>query len=268
VLTVSSVNVNGLRAAARKGMLDWLAASAADVVCLQETRADLDVLPVQLREPAGWYAVHAPGEQRGRCGVAVLSRAEPEAVRIGFGESEFDGSGRYLEIDLPGLTVASLYLPKGEVGTHRQEAKQRFMAAFLRYLIERREKAAADGRQVLVCGDFNIAHREADLKNWKANRSSSGFLPEERAWLDQVFGAAGYVDVVRALYPDQAGPYTWWSYRGRAFDNDAGWRIDYVVATPGLAATADTATVHRAPSYHQRWSDHAPVTVAFDLGRP
>lgn len=267
MLTVSSVNVNGLRAAGRKGMPEWLAASAADVVCLQEVRADLAALPEELREPTGWFAAHAPSELKGRCGVAVLSRTEPEAIRVGFGEPEFDDSGRYLEVDLPGLTVGSLYLPKGEAGTERQQGKERFMAAFLDYLTERREKAAAEGREVLVCGDWNIAHREIDLKSWKTNRASSGFLPQERAWLDRLFGEAGYVDVVRALCPGQAGPYTWWSYRGRAFDNDAGWRIDYHAATQDLAATAVSAQVERAPSHGLRWSDHAPVTVAFDLSR-
>jgi exodeoxyribonuclease-3 len=260
---VSTVNVNGLRAAGRKGLREWLAATPSDVVCLQETRAEPADLTNELREPAGWFAVHAPGEIKGRCGVAILSRVEPEAVRVGFGEPDFDSSGRYLEIDLPGLTVASLYLPKGEAGTRRQQDKERFMAALLVYLTDRRDKAAAENREVLVCGDWNIAHREADLKNWKGNRSHSGFLPQERAWLDRLFGPAGYVDVVRSLHPDQAGPYTWWSYRGRAFDNDAGWRIDYVAATPGIAGTATSAVVGRAPSYDQRWSDHAPVTVTF-----
>lgn len=262
---VSSVNVNGLRAAGRKGWSDWLAASGSDVVCLQETRARPADLPVALREPPGWHAVHAPAEEKGRAGVAVLSRAEPEAVRVGFGVPEFDGAGRYLEVDLPGLTVASLYLPKGEAGTPKQAAKERFMAALLPHLVERRDKAVAEHREVLVCGDWNIAHREADLKAWRTNRANSGFLPEERAWLDRLYGEAGYVDVVRALHPDQAGPYTWWSYRGRAFDNDAGWRIDVVAATPGIAAAATSAVVERAPSYDQRWSDHAPVTVTFDV---
>jgi exodeoxyribonuclease-3 len=263
VLAVSTVNVNGLRAAGRKGWTQWLAAARCDVVCLQETRAQPDDLPAGLREPAGWFAAHAPGAAKGRAGVAVLSRAEPEAVRVGFGEPEFDGAGRYLEVDLPGLTVASLYLPKGEAGSPKQADKERFMAAFLPYLVERRDKAAVENREVLICGDWNIAHREADLKAWKANRSSSGFLPQERAWLDRLFGEAGYVDVVRALHPDRSGPYTWWSYRGRAFDNDAGWRIDYLAATPGIAGSATSAVVQRAPSYDQRWSDHAPVTVYF-----
>ncbi|MDT0347012.1 exodeoxyribonuclease III [Streptomyces litchfieldiae] len=265
MLTVTTVNVNGLRAAAKKGYLEWLAGSAADVVCLQEVRAEEDQLPEAVRAPAGWHAFYAPAAARGRAGVALLTRQAPEAVRIGFGSAEFDGSGRYLEADLPGVTVASLYLPSGEAGTPRQDEKERFMAAFLPYLTALRARAAADGREVLVCGDWNIAHREADLKNWRANQTRAGFLPEERAWLGEVFGdACGYTDVVRALHPEQTGPYTWWSYRGRAFDNDAGWRIDYQVATPGLAKRAVKAYVERAASHGERWSDHAPVTAVFD----
>jgi exodeoxyribonuclease III len=266
VLVVSTVNVNGLRAAARKGYVEWLASSAADVVCLQETRAEPGELPDELREPAGWRVVHAPSEtMKGRCGVAVLSRLAPTAVRVGFGSTEFDRDGRYVEIDLPGVTVGSLYLVNGTVGTPRQDAKERFMAEFLPYLVERREKAAIDGREVVVCGDWNIAHREADLKSWKGNRRNSGFLPNERAWLDSLFGEAGYVDVVRSLHPDRDGPYSWWSFRGKAFDNDAGWRIDYHAATPGLATTARSAVVERAPAWDARWSDHAPVTVTYDF---
>ncbi|MFC9424587.1 exodeoxyribonuclease III [Streptomyces sp. NPDC056987] len=265
--TVTSVNVNGLRAAAKKGFVEWLAATSADVVCLQEVRAEPHQLPDDVRAPDGWHALHAPATAKGRAGVSLYSRREPDATRIGFGSAEFDASGRYAEIDLPGITVASLYLPSGEVGTERQDEKIRFMDAFLPYLEGLRERAAADGREVVVCGDWNIAHREADLKNWKANRKASGFLPEERAWLTQVFEepGAGYVDVVRALHPDQEGPYSWWSYRGRAFDNDSGWRIDYHVATPGLAGRAVKAYVERAASHAERWSDHAPVTAVYDL---
>ena len=158
MLTVSTVNVNGLRAAARKGYGQWLASSAADVICLQETRADPDELPDELREPAGWRMVHAaPEGLRGRCGVAILCRQPPGAVRVGFGSAEFDRDGRYVEVDLPGVTVGSLYLVNGTVGTPRQDAKERFMAQLLPYLVERREKAAIDGREVLVCGDWNIA---------------------------------------------------------------------------------------------------------------
>lgn len=266
MLTVTSVNVNGLRAAAKKGFVEWLAGTGADVVCLQEVRAEEGQLTEAVREPEGWHTVFAPAAAKGRAGVALYSRREPERVRIGFGSAEFDTSGRYVEIDLPGVTVASLYLPSGDVGTERQAEKVRFMDEFLAYLDGLRDRAAADGRQVLVCGDWNIAHQEADLKNWKANRKESGFLPEERAWLTRVFDEASYVDVVRALHPDQTGPYTWWSYRGRAFDNDTGWRIDYHVATAGLADRAVKAWVERAATHEERWSDHAPVSVAYELG--
>ncbi|MFD6952123.1 MULTISPECIES: exodeoxyribonuclease III [unclassified Nocardiopsis] len=264
-VTVSSVNVNGLRAAAKKdpGFVGWLASTEADVVCLQETRAEADQLPVGVIAPEGWHVVLAPASARGRAGVAVYSREEPEDVRVGFGDAEFEGSGRYVEVDLGGLTVGSLYLPSGEVGTERQLEKERFMEAFLPYLVKRRREVQERGRELVVCGDWNIAHAEVDLKNWRNNRRNAGFLPQEREWLSRVFDEAGYVDVVRSLYPEQEGPYTWWSYRGRAFDNDAGWRIDLQVATPGLAARAVSARVERAVEHGSRWSDHAPVTVRY-----
>ncbi|GAA2818625.1 exodeoxyribonuclease III [Crossiella cryophila] len=264
MLTVSTVNVNGLRAAAKKGFLPWLAATSAQVVCLQEVRAEPGQLTEEVREPEGWHVLHAHSELKGRAGVSLLTREKPSAVRVGFGVAEFERSGRYAEVDLPGLTVGSLYLPSGDVGTERQDEKERFMAAFLPYLIERREKAAAEGREVLVCGDWNIAHQEIDLKNWKSNQKESGFLPEERAWLGRVLGEeGGYVDVHRALQPEGPGPYTWWSYRGKAYDNDSGWRIDYHLATAGLAGRARTAVVERAATYAERWSDHSPVTVTY-----
>ncbi|MEU9335050.1 exodeoxyribonuclease III [Streptomyces sp. NPDC048290] len=266
MLTVTSVNVNGLRAAAKKGFVEWLSATEADVLCLQEVRAEPGQLPERIRTPEGWSVVHAPAAAKGRAGVSLYTRREPDRVRIGFGSAEFDTAGRYVEADLPGLTVASLYLPSGEVGTERQDEKYRFMAEFAAHLEELRERAAADGREVLVCGDWNIAHQPADLRNWRGNAKSSGFLPEEREWLTSVFdpGAVGYVDVVRALHPDTEGPYSWWSYRGRAFDNDTGWRIDYQVATPGLAGQAVKGWVERAATHGERWSDHAPVTVVYD----
>uniref|UniRef100_A0AAU2V7M8 Exodeoxyribonuclease III n=1 Tax=Streptomyces sp. NBC_00003 TaxID=2903608 RepID=A0AAU2V7M8_9ACTN len=267
MLTVTSVNVNGLRAAAKKGFVEWLGGTGADVICLQEVRAEPHQLPAEAGAPEGWFAVHAPAAAKGRAGVSLLTRREPDRVRIGFGSEEFDGSGRYIEADLPGVTVASLYLPSGEVGTERQDEKIRFMAEFLEYLKGLKARAAADGREVVVCGDWNIAHQEADLKNWKGNKKNSGFLPEERDWMTRVFDAAdgGYVDVVRVLHPDVEGPYSWWSYRGRAFDNDTGWRIDYQVTTPGLAERAVKGFVERAATHGERWSDHAPVTVVYDL---
>ena len=267
VLTVTSANVNGLRAAAKKGFVEWLADTSADVLCLQEVRAEPQQLPDAVRAPEGWHVTHAPAAAKGRAGVSLYSRREPDRVQIGFGSAEFDTSGRYVEADLPGVTVASLYLPSGEVGTERQDEKVRFMDEFLTYLKGLRERAAADGREVVVCGDWNIAHQQADLKNWRSNQKSSGFLPEERAWLSRVLDLedGGYVDVVRSLHPDMEGPYSWWSYRGRAVDNDSGWRIDLHVCTPGLAAKAVKGYVERAATHAERWSDHAPVTVVFDV---
>ncbi|RRR98323.1 exodeoxyribonuclease III [Glycomyces terrestris] len=263
--TIATANVNGVRAAAKKGLVEWLANVEADVVLLQEVRADDGQVPADVAAAGGWHWLLAPSlTAKGRAGVAVLTRQVPEATRIGFGSAEFDGAGRYAEADLPGLTVASLYLPSGEAETPRQEEKERFMAAFADYLTAAAAKAQAAGRELLVCGDWNIAHAEADLKNWRGNKKTAGFLPQERAWLSDLYGPRGFVDVVRALHPGVEGPYSWWSYRGRAFDNDTGWRIDLHVATPGLAAKAAKAWVDRAPAHDQRWSDHAPVLVTYD----
>ncbi|WP_026126570.1 exodeoxyribonuclease III [Nocardiopsis xinjiangensis] len=266
-IEISTVNVNGLRAAAKKdpGFVDWLAGTGADVVCVQESRALAGQLSAEVLSPEGWHVQLCPAAAKGRAGVAVYSRREPDAVRVGFGVSEFADAGRYVEVDLGSVTVASLYLPSGEVGTPRQEEKERFMEAFLPYVVGASAEACARGRELVVCGDWNIAHTEADLKNWRGNRKNSGFLPEERAWLGRVLERAGLVDVVRGLYPDQVGPYSWWSYRGRAFDNDAGWRIDYQMATAGLARGAVSARVERAAEHGSRWSDHAPVTVRYEL---
>jgi exodeoxyribonuclease III len=246
---VATANVNGIRAASAKGFLDWLAATPADVVCLQEVRA----LPAELPATPGWHVTLEPAETRGRNGVAVLTREAPLAVRSGIGDPEFAGQGRYVEVDLPDVTVGSLYLPKGQAGTPKQEEKDRFLASFAKHLADQAGHA-------VVAGDFNIAPAEADIRNWKGNLAHSGFLPHERAWLADLH-AAGWQDTLRALHPGVEGPYTWWSYRGRAFDNDAGWRIDHVLASPGL--TPVEARVERAASYDTRWSDHAPVLVRF-----
>lgn len=263
-LTVSTVNVNGARAAAKKGMLAWLHATEADVVCLQETRCDEAQLAAALAPvlAEGWHLLQAPSSIKGRNGVAILTRTEPVAVRVGFGDDEFAESGRYVEADIDSalgpLTIASLYLPSGDVGTPRQDEKDRFLKTFGDYLI-----TVADRPQI-VCGDFNIAHAEADIKNWRGNLKSSGFLPHERAWLDALIGESGtWTDVLRSLNPGIDGPYTWWSYRGKAFDNDAGWRIDYHLTSKTLSGRATDARVERAPSYDARWSDHAPVTVRY-----
>jgi exodeoxyribonuclease-3 len=264
LLTVSSVNVNGIRAAAKKGFREWLTATTADVVCLQEVRAEPEQIPADLHQPEGWHTLVAPAAAKGRAGVALYSRVEPAAKRVGFNSSEFDTAGRYVEMDLPTVTVGSLYLPAGDVGTPRQEEKERFMAEFLVHLTALRARATEDGREVLICGDWNIAHKEIDLKNWKANQKEAGFLPEERQWLTRVLDEAGYVDVVRRLHPEGPGPYSWWSNRGQAYANDTGWRIDYHMASPGLAGRATSARVEKAATYEERWSDHAPVTCEFD----
>ena len=266
-MIVTTINVNGVRAAVRerstdnRGLLAWLSDTAADVVCLQETRAD----DAQLREalaPAvadGWHLASAEPHLRGRSGVAILSREPFADVRIGVGASEFDHHGRYLEVDLPGgRTVGSVYVHSGEEGTERQVEKERFMAA----LATRMAELHAGGRDAVLCGDWNIAHTEHDIKNWKGNLKKAGFLPEERQWLSGLMDS-GWVDVVRRLHPEGPGPYSWWSWRGKAFDNDAGWRIDFHLATESLAARATSARVEKAPAYALRWSDHAPVTVEF-----
>jgi len=265
-LTVSTINVNGIRAAIKRrsetnlGLLPWLAATSADVVCLQETRADDEQLTAAL-QPAladGWHIASADAHLKGRNGVAVLSRKAITDVRVGAGFTEFALHGRYVEVDVGDATVASVYIQTGEADTPRQLEKERFMAA----LAYRMAAVAASGRDAVVCGDWNIAHTENDIKNWKGNVKKSGFLPSERQWLTDLL-ATGWVDVVRRLHPDVPGPYSWWSWRGRAFDNDAGWRIDYQLATPDLAARVRAARVERAEAYALRWSDHAPVTVEY-----
>ncbi|MGB3483719.1 MAG: exodeoxyribonuclease III [Mycobacterium sp.] len=275
-MIVSTVNVNGIRAAVKHrsadnlGLLPWLAQTKADVVCLQETRADDEQL-AQALAPAlddCWHLASAEPHLKGRNGVAVLSRHPFQAVRVGVGTDEFASHGRYIEVDIEspaegdspsaGLTVASVYVQTGEAETPRQLEKERFMVA----LAARMAGLSDAGRDAVVCGDWNIAHTENDIKAWKANVKKSGFLPSERQWVGELL-AAGWVDVVRQLHPDVAGPYSWWSWRGKAFDNDAGWRIDYQLATPGLAQRVVAAHVDRAEAYALRWSDHAPVTVEY-----
>lgn len=261
VLRVAAHNVNGIRAAVRRGYLDWAARCRADVICLQEVRSPAELIPAEVTD--GYHLAYHEGDLRGRNGVAVLSRHRPTAVRQGFGSPEFDAQGRYIEVDLPGVTVASLYLPKGAADGARLEAKLRFMAALTEHIARGRRRARRAGRELLICGDFNIAHTEADIKAWRANLRSPGFLPAERAWFGELISTGGLVDVLRRLHPGATGPYTWWSWRGKAFDNDAGWRIDHQLATPGLAGRAVAGRVDRAAGYELRISDHAPVVVDY-----
>jgi exodeoxyribonuclease-3 len=266
VLRIATVNVNGIRAAQRRGMGSWLEERRPDILCLQEVRADDATLHEAIG--AGWHGVHEEAAAaKGRAGVAVLSKTQPVAVREGLGD--FVSAGRWVEADwaLEGsadepelLTVVSTYVHTGEADTPKQEEKYRFLAD----IRERMSKLTADGRHLVVCGDLNIAHREADLKNWKGNLKKSGFLPQERAWLDSLFDEDGFVDTHRQLAGEGPGPYSWFSWRGRAWDTGAGWRIDYVISSAPLARLAVAAEVDRAATYEQRWSDHSPVVVDFD----
>ena len=254
-MRVINFNANGIRSAARKGFFTWLASQDADVVCLQETRAQEAQIGEELFRPAGYHCFYLDAERKGYSGVALYTRRKPERVISGFGSAEFDPEARYLEAVFPGLSIASVYLPSGSSSELRQEAKFRFLREFQDFLrrIHRRP------REYVLCGDWNIAHKEIDLKNWRANRKNSGFLPEERAWMDELFGRRHFVDAFRVVDP-RPDCYTWWSNRGRARDNNVGWRIDYQVVTPGLAGRIRGAEIHPEP----RLSDHAPLALDYD----
>ena len=266
MLRLATINVNGVRAAYRKGMESWLADRDCDVVTLQEVRAP-DEVARQVLEDSGYHVAHTESAAKGRAGVAVLSRTEPKEVRPSCGDPYFDDTGRWVEADiaLPDgslLTVASVYVHSGGVGTPKQDDKMRF----LDQMVARMRDIRASGAHGIITGDLNVGHTENDIKNWKGNVGKAGFLPAERAYLDRASDEAGWVDVHRALSGDVPGPYTWWSMRGKAFDTDTGWRIDYQLATPELAATATSASVDRAPSWAERWSDHAPLVIDYDVG--
>ena len=257
-MRIITLNVNGIRSAARKGLYRWLAGRQADIVCLQEIKAHDADLEAAMRAPRGLHGNFSHAEKKGYAGVALYSRAAPDALREGFGVREFDAEGRYLEARFGRLSVVSLYLPSGSSGPHRQASKFRFLDAFLPHL----HKLKRSGRDVILCGDWNIAHQEIDLRNWRANRKNSGFLPEERAWLTRVFDEIGFVDVFRRLDP-RPEQYTWWSNRGQAWAKNVGWRIDYQIATPGIAAQAVKASIYK----RRRFSDHAPLTIDYGRGR-
>jgi len=275
---IASVNVNGVRAAYRKGMGEWLDARGVDVLALQEVRASTDYVTGLLGDD--WVVQHDAATAKGRAGVALAARREFSAHRVALGDDDFDSAGRWLEADLDidgtTLTVVSTYVHSGEVDTPKQVEKFRFLDAMERRLPE----LAAHSAYALVVGDLNVGHRELDIKNWRGNRKKAGFLPRERAYFDRFFGpegevvegvdgstgpGLGWVDVGRRWAGEVDGPYTWWSQRGQAFDNDTGWRIDYHVATPALAETVQSYAVDRAASWDTRWSDHAPVVVDYAL---
>ena len=269
VLRLVTANVNGIRAAARRGGVAWLAGSGAQILCLQEVRATDEQLAEVLDE-AGLghlHVAHTEAASKGRAGVAVLTTMPHRAVRIGVGPDEFAESGRWVEVDVDTdagpLTVASVYVHTGEASDEaRQSEKYRFLDAMEARLVALGRPRAR--RQAVVCGDLNVAHTQHDIKNWKGNRGKAGFLEDERAYLTRWFDEHGYVDLGRRFGGDGPGPYTWWSWRGRGFDTDGGWRIDYAIASKNLASRAVRAEVGKAATYAERWSDHAPLTVDFD----
>ena len=272
--TTVTANVNGIRAAARRGGLEWLADLDADVICLQEVRATHDQVHEQLgaSKLSHLHVSHSASSSLGRNGVAILTRDKPSAIREGLGVKEFDGQGRWIEVDVASalgpMTIVSAYVHTGEAQTPRQDEKYRFLDAMDRRMASLRRRAARVKGHVLITGDFNIAQAEIDIKNWRANRDKAGFLPDERAYLDRWFGPAGensgpWRDLGRMWGGPGPGPYTWWSWRGRGFDTDGGWRIDYQLCTPGLGERSTSAWVGKAPAYAQRWSDHAPLVATF-----
>ena len=256
-MKIITLNLNGIRAASRKGVFKWMARTRADVVCVQELKAQGADLDGVMRAPGGFRGYFHHAEKKGYSGVGIYCRREPDRVAEGVGNREADSEGRYLRADFGRLSVISVYLPSGSAGEHRQASKFRFMDYFFPHL----KKLVSEGREIVLCGDWNIAHKEIDLKNWRGNRKNSGFLPEEREWMTRIFDELGWVDVYRRLRPDATGEaYTWWSNRGQAYANNVGWRIDYHIATPKLAASAKRAAVYKK----ERFSDHAPLMIDYD----
>ena len=253
-MRVISLNLNGIRSAFSKGLLPWLVAQDADIICMQELKAQAADMTPDMLAPPGYHGYFHYAEKKGYSGVGIYSRQKPQEIIEGLGIPELDCEGRYIEAQFGKFSVVSLYLPSGSSGEERQAVKFKFMAAFMPHLRARQ----ASGREVLICGDWNIAHTEKDLKNWRGNKKNSGFLPQERAWLTELFSEVGFVDVFRSLYPELEA-YTWWSNRGQAWAKDVGWRIDYHIATLAIAHAAKVARIYK----EQRFSDHAPLTVDY-----
>jgi exodeoxyribonuclease III len=263
VFKLTSLNLNGIRSAASKGLESWLDQHRPDCICVQEVKAQHDDVHGRFDALAGMQGHFQFAQKKGYSGVGVYTRHEPSDVVIGYGSSEFDAEGRYVELrfDTPAtkLSIISAYFPSGSSGEDRQQAKFRFLAEFYPHLL-----ALKDQRDFILCGDVNIAHKQIDLKNWKSNQKNSGFLPEERAWMTRLLDEAGLVDVYRKLQPDTTDTaYTWWSQRGQAYAKNVGWRLDYHLATPKLAQFAQREAIYK----EQKFSDHAPITIEYDLTR-
>lgn len=255
-MRIITLNLNGIRSAANKGFYTWLQKVQPDVICMQEIKAQAADMTPEMLAPAGYYGYFHYAQKKGYSGVGIYSKQKPDAVIEGLGIQDVDDEGRYLECQFGNLSVVSLYLPSGSSGEERQTFKFSVMERFMPHL----QQLKQSGRDVLVCGDWNIAHQESDLKNWKGNKKNSGFLPEERAWLTTLFSHVGWVDVYRQLHANTTEEcYTWWSNRGQAWAKNVGWRIDYQIATPNFAAKALTTSVYK----DERFSDHAPLIVDY-----
>jgi exodeoxyribonuclease-3 len=255
-LKIISLNLNGIRSATNKGVQAWLQTQNADIVCMQEIKAQATDMTAEMHNPVGYFGHFHYAEKKGYSGVGIYSKAKPDKIIEGLGITDIDSEGRYLECQFDNLSVISLYLPSGSSGEERQTFKFSVMTRFMLHL----KALIESGREVVICGDWNIAHKEADLKNYKGNKKNSGFLPEERLWLSELFDQVGWVDVYRKLHPNTTDEcYTWWSNRGQAWAKNVGWRIDYQIATPGIAEKAISASVYK----DERFSDHAPLIVDY-----
>ena len=255
-MRIITLNANGIRAAARKGFFGWLGKQSADVVCIQETKAQRHQLEDPVFSPRGYNVYYHDAEKKGYSGVAIYTRHEPDQVQRSIGWDVMDSEGRWLRVDFGDLTVISLYLPSGSSKEERQQVKYQTMD----YLQPLLSEMATDKRHYVICGDWNIAHKNIDIKNWRGNQKNSGFLPRERAWMDELFGPVGMADAFRQV-DSREEQYTWWSNRGRAWDNNTGWRIDYHVTTPALARKAIRAEIYK----EERFSDHAPLIMDYEF---
>lgn len=257
-MRIITANLNGIRSAASKGFFEWMVAQEPDVVCVQETKAQEHQLEVERHFPEGYHAYFCDAEKKGYSGVAIYSRKKPDKVTCGLGEGfeDMDVEGRFIQADFGKLSIISLYLPSGSAKEERQQVKFSFMERFH----ERLKKMRRQRREFIICGDWNIVHKEIDIRNFKSNQKNSGCLPEERAWLDKLFGPAGYVDAFRVVDP-RPDQYTWWSNRGQAWAKNVGWRIDYQVVSPGLQVSVKNASIYK----EQRFSDHAPLIIDYGI---
>ena len=255
-MRIMTFNCNGIRAAARKGFFDWLATVDVDIVCMQETKAQIDQLADPIFHPAGFHNYFFDAKKKGYAGTAIYCRKKPDSVVRGLGFEIADTEGRYVQANYEGVSVASLYLPSGSASDERQLRKFAFMKDYMKHMQKLRKRK----QEFIICADWNICHKEIDLKNWRANQKNSGFLPEERAWLDELYDKHAYVDAFRLINkePEQ---YSWWSNRGQARANNVGWRLDYQVITPGISDKVRTAEIYTEQSF----SDHAPVILEYAI---